>query len=245
VSGRGSGNKPFAEARDLLDRVELGHDYWLLLLLVVVSATLQVAAPPGDASELITIFLQAATLATAVFVTGGRRRLVRLGVTISLIAAGAAFAVLLITGDVPRGLAALVNGLLVALAPGVIAAGVVRNLIAFRGVTLRTLSGVLSIYLLIGMFFSFMYGAVQEIGHDQFFAQIADPTRSDFLYFSYITQTTVGYGDLTPAHDLGRMLAAIEALFGQIYLVTVVAVIVGNLGRRAMERPAGGTRTGD
>jgi voltage-gated potassium channel Kch len=57
--------------------------------------------------------------------------------------------------------------------------------------------------------------------------------RDDFLYFSYSTLTTVGYGDLVAATNLGRSLAITEALLGQIYLVTVVAVIIANLRRPA------------
>jgi hypothetical protein len=51
------------------------------------------------------------------------------------------------------------------------------------------------------------------------------------VYFSYVTMSTVGYGDLTARGDLGRMLAVTEALLGQLYLVTIVALLVGNLGR--------------
>ena len=102
----------------------------------------------------------------------------------------------------------------------------------------RTLSGVLAIYLLLGMFFSFLDGAVEAIGNDSFFVGITDPDRSDFLYFSYVTLSTVGYGDLVAATDVGRALAVSEALIGQIYLVTVVALIVSNLrpGARAAQR---------
>jgi hypothetical protein len=47
-----------------------------------------------------------------------------------------------------------------------------------------------------------------------------------YLYFSFTTLTTVGFGDLTAGSDAGRMLAVMEALLGQLYLVTVVAFIV-------------------
>jgi hypothetical protein len=56
------------------------------------------------------------------------------------------------------------------------------------------------------------------------------------MYFSFITMATVGYGDLTPQGSLGRALAVTEGLFGQIYLVTAVAALVGNLGRTRAPR---------
>jgi voltage-gated potassium channel Kch len=52
------------------------------------------------------------------------------------------------------------------------------------------------------------------------------------VYFSYVTLATVGYGDYTPAGDLGRTLVVGEALLGQLYLVTVVALLVSRLARR-------------
>jgi hypothetical protein len=58
-------------------------------------------------------------------------------------------------------------------------------------------------------------------------------TTKNFLYFSFVTITTVGYGDLTAGTSLGCSIAIAEALTGQIYLVTVVAAIVGVLGGRA------------
>jgi hypothetical protein len=56
------------------------------------------------------------------------------------------------------------------------------------------------------------------------------------VYFSFTTLTTAGFGDLTARTDLGHTLTVFEALIGQIYLVTVVSLIVSNLGRRG--RPA-------
>ena len=126
----------------------------------------------------------------------------------------------------------IVSVLLVALAPLAIARGVVRGVRTEGAVTLHTMFGVLCIYLLLGMLFAFAYALVGDAQSEPFFGSGIDPDISDYLYFSFATMTTVGYGDLAAATDLGRSVAITEALTGQIYLVTVVAVIVGNLSRR-------------
>jgi uncharacterized membrane protein len=77
-----------------------------------------------------------------------------------------------------------------------------------------------------------VYAAVNAIGSSSFFSEVADPDRGDFLYYSFTTLTTTGFGDLTAAAELGRTLSVVEALTGQIYLVTVVALIVSNLRPR-------------
>ena len=76
-----------------------------------------------------------------------------------------------------------------------------------------------------------------------FFESSADSAGSegqlaDLLFFSYTTLTTVGYGNLIPADGAGRMLAVAEALTGQIYLVTVVAIIVGGFASARRGRSA-------
>ena len=58
-----------------------------------------------------------------------------------------------------------------------------------------------------------------------------------YLYFSFVVITTLGFGDLTPRTDIGRVVVSLEALSGQIFLVTVVAVLVANLGRAARPSP--------
>ena len=70
-----------------------------------------------------------------------------------------------------------------------------------------------------------------------FFVQMPDPAHPpssvDYLYFSFVTITTTGYGDFTAASGVGRMTAVLEAIFGQLYLITVVALVVQNLGQRS------------
>jgi hypothetical protein len=122
--------------------------------------------------------------------------------------------------------------MLVAFAPGVIAAGLVRRIRRDGTVTPQTLSGVLAIYLLLGMLFSFVYGLIGAIDVDALFAGRHVTNPSDNLYFSFVTLSTVGYGDFTPAADITRTFAITEMLTGQIYLVTVVSLIIANLGRR-------------
>ena len=85
---------------------------------------------------------------------------------------------------------------------------------------------------LLGLAFGVLFGAIQDIEEQPFFANGTVGNANDFLYFSLASLTTVGYGDLTAATDLGRAMAVTEALIGQFYLVTVLAVIVSNVRRR-------------
>ena len=80
--------------------------------------------------------------------------------------------------------------------------------------------------------FMLLYGAAAAFGSGSFFAQGTDGTTSLRLYFSYVTLATLGYGDYTPSGDFGHTAAISEALIGQLYLVTVVALLVSNFGRR-------------
>jgi Ion channel len=107
--------------------------------------------------------------------------------------------------------------------------GVYRNLRKSGAVTLTVVGGVLCLYLLVGLFVAFVYVAIQNLGGAPFFANGAAATSSRSLYFSFVTMTTVGYGDFTARTNFGHTRSVTEALLGQIYLVTVVAAIVGRL----------------
>ena len=208
------------------------HGYGLVLVLVLASVIFQVAAPEGDLARFFTVALGAGTVLAAVYTSGVHPRIVQGSAALAVAATAGALGVLIIAGDVPDAASAIVNGVLIAVAPTVVAYGLLRQLREESAVTLHSLGGVLAIYLLIGMFFSYCYGAVDRLDAGRLFAQTDMATRSDELYFSYVTLSTVGFGDLTAASDLGRTLAVTEALLGQIYLVTIVALIVSNLGTR-------------
>jgi hypothetical protein len=131
-----------------------------------------------------------------------------------------------------RGAVGLVSALLIICVVVVI----VRSIARSHEVSAETILGAICVYISIGMIFLFAYGAVADIGSGPLFAQAAgDGTRALRLYFSYVTLATLGYGDYTPASNVGHMLAVVEALLGQIYLVTVVAVLVARLRVRPRE----------
>ena len=206
--------------------------YGVVLILVVASIALQMTVTGSDFTRFVTIALQAATLIAAVRASGVRRRGARLASLAAAVGVLTALLTWAIKGDIPESSTAIVNGLLVAVAPVAIARGLLSDLREDHTVTVSTLAGVLAIYLLAGMFFSFLYGVIGAVDADALFAQQASADPSNQLYFSFVTLCTVGYGDLTPAADLPRTLAVVEMLVGQIYLVTVVALIVSNLGTR-------------
>jgi hypothetical protein len=206
--------------------------YELVLGLILASLAFQLATPDENWSRLVAIVLQGAALIAVLYAAEVHpliRRAASAAIAIAVLAA-----VLTLTGleDEGPGPARIMNLLLVALAPAAIAHGLIRDVRAEGRVRLPTMFGVLCVYLLIGMIFAAGYGAIDDLANESFFGQPDEGTTADFLYFSYATITTVGYGDLTAATDLGRSLAITEALIGQIYLVTVVALIVGNLAHR-------------
>jgi Ion channel len=204
------------------------HRYGLLLATIFVLIGVEGIAPPGRWQQLVVTALAGASAALAFRAAGLHRRLVR-------VAAGLALAVLAVSfvravfGGVGAGPALLMNAALVALGPPAVAMGVVRDLRATGRVGLGTVMGVLSLYMLMGMLFAFVYAAIDAIGDQSFFAGGQPATASNCLYFSFVTLATVGFGDFVARSQLGHTLVVFEALIGQIYLVTVVSLIVSNL----------------
>jgi hypothetical protein len=206
--------------------------YGLLLATAFASVAVQGIVSPSGVQQVVVTGLAGAILLLAVRAAelGGRL------VAVASVVAGIALVLSTVhetVGGVGDGATRLMNAALVGLGPPVIALGVIHDLRAFGRVRLQAVLGVLALYLLLGMLFAFVYGAIDLLGDATFFEGAEEATVSDCLYFSFTTLTTVGYGDFTAASDLGRTLAIFEALLGQIYLVTVVSLIVSNLGRPA------------
>jgi Ion channel len=127
----------------------------------------------------------------------------------------AAFAVV-VTTAVP---VALVRGLL--------------RLMVERGVTVEAVAGAVAVYLTLGLIFAFVIAFVAQLGDSTpYFAQHTNGSQGDKVYFSFTVLTTTGFGDFTPATRVGHGIAVIEMLTGQLFLVTVIGLLVGNFAAR-------------
>lgn len=217
----------------LVRRLEASHSYGLLLGVILVSLTFQASAPDTRWSRLVVVGFQACTLLLALWTSRTPERDFRWGIVAVVIALLAS--TVLASSDDPevyKGGLIVVGGLVVSVVPAVIAHGVFHGIREHGGVTLQSAYGVLCVYLLIGMLFAFAFGAVAVLQNGPLFTNGTEGDLQDHVYLSFTTITTVGYGDLAPAGQLARALSILEALVGQLYLVTVVAVIVGNLAPR-------------
>jgi hypothetical protein len=127
------------------------------------------------------------------------------------------------------------------------AGAILRTVLAETSVGFRTILGAISVYTILGLLFTFLYAALDRIQSAPFFGSGVRLETGDFLFFSFTTLTTTGYGNLVPAGQPGKMFAGLEMLMGQIFLVTLVAGLVslwrpGMLVRRrgGSDQPANG-----
>jgi hypothetical protein len=208
--------------------------YGVVLLLMVLALVFVIVAPSAAWSRAAALVIESAALLVAVGTARAplavRRRRAVGG---SLLTIVAVLSVAL--SAVPRELDFVLSGLVAGAIPLAIVGGLLR-LVQERGVTLQAVAGALAIYLAVGLLFAWMIGFVARLGSTPYFAQGTDGSESDHVYYSFTVLTTTGFGDFTATTHLGRALAVIEMLVGQIYLVTVIGVLVGNFVGRQRSR---------
>jgi hypothetical protein len=103
---------------------------------------------------------------------------------------------------------------------------IVGRVLAQPEVTIQSIYGAVSAYMVIGFMFASCYAVIGDLGEGDFFANGSPASVQTFQYFSFTTLTTLGYGDFTAANSGGRAIAVMEALLGQIFLATLVARLV-------------------
>ena len=207
-------------------RLRASHSFGAVLALIVCSFAFASVAPDDAWAGSALLLAYATTLVTALWTSGLTPFSSLISGTLASLAAVIAVAHALSGGTRFAAAVGLVTGGLILATIAVIALGVMDQ----REVNAQSVRGAICVYLLLGLLFVFLYGVVADLGDGAFFAQGTDGTRSLRVYFSFVTLATLGYGDYTPAGDLGHSLAIVEALTGQLYLVTVVALLVSRIG---------------
>jgi ion channel len=215
-----------------LERFHATHSYWAVLGAISAGFLFAALAPDASWATSVLVLIQTATLVLALRTAGWRVMESRVVFALVALGSGAAAANLVWSGNDLTAVLGVLTGLLTLALAVVIALGAVEQ----GEVNSKSVAGAICVYVLLGMLFMYVYGMMAVLGHGSFFAQGTDGTRSLRLYFSYVTLATLGYGDYTPAGNLGHTFAVLEALVGQLYLVTVVAVVVTRISGRGRRR---------
>ena len=206
--------------------------YGLVLLLVVVTYVLSVSVTETWAGSIV-LTVQLATVWLTLRTSHARRGVRIVADTVLGVAAVAAVASFFVhqPGNELGGIFTICC-LLYLIAPY----SIVRHLILRSQIDTETLLGAIAAYLLIGMFFAFAYKAAGEFGSVPFFGAAGHGTLTQDLFFSFVTMTTVGYGNLVPAANPGQTFAVLEAVTGQLFLVVAIGKIISGLQPRRGER---------
>ena len=196
--------------------------YGLVLLMIVVTYALAVSVNAHWGAS-IAVVVQIATVRLALRTSQAHRSTRIASDVIAILAL--AWAVANVFGDGDERILRWVffmSGLLYFIAPFAI----VRHIIFRRDVDRETMLGALCAYLFVGMAFGYTYRFLAAVQPGAFYGSHGDGTLADALFFSFVTLTTTGYGNLVPAGNPGQSFAVLEALIGQLFLVTMVGKLV-------------------
>jgi hypothetical protein len=215
----------------------VANAFGLVLLLVLATYALGSLTPLHGFTGALTTTV--ACLAAVVGLAGATVRplVFRVAVVLALIAVALAVLSWILDDLHLLGASSFIVMLLLLVAVGAI----LRAVITASEVGFRTILGAISVYTILGLLFAFLYSAIDRVQGSPFFGDGVAVKGADFIFFSFTTLTTTGYGDLVPAGQPGRMLAGLEMLTGQIFLVTLVAGLVSlwRPGMLARRRAAG------
>ncbi len=227
---------PSPETRlQLIERIADAYGLVLLLILTtfVVTMTLPSEGWLGRVAAVAVAALTAVVALTSSDVHPGR---VRLAVAAGLVAIVAAVLAKVASSDALLGVGFLIDAFLLLVAAGTI----LRRVVRAAQVDFRTILGAISVFTALGLLFGFLFIALGRLQSGDVFAGVAHAETRDYLFFSYTTLTTTGYGNLVPSGDIGQILAVLEMLSGQIFLVTLVAGLVSLWRPAARARQSGG-----
>ena len=211
--------------------------YGFVFLLMLTLVVFLIATPDASWSRAIAIVINGGALVVAI-TTARVRKVERRGWVVAVTVGTAVVGLTVILGAEPKILTSTFGVLIGVAVPCVIITGLLR-LLRERGVTLQAVAGGLVIYLSLGMAFAYLISFIAAVAGTPYFAQHTNGTLGQRVYFSFTTLTTTGYGDLSPGLPVGRSVAVVEMLTGQLYLALVIGLMIGSLvGRRQVATPS-------
>jgi Ion channel len=235
-----SGDRQARAIRRLLRSFYSTDSYGLVLLMIVVTYVLAVSLSQQWGASLL-LAAQIGTVWLVLHTSRAKRRL-RVVAKVLLLLAGFTAVANLFAGEAEALVVFtfMAASILYFVAPFAI----VRHIGYRRDVDQETMLGALSAYIIIGMAFAFCYRFLGAVQSEPFFGASGDGRVSEDLFFSFVTLTTTGYGNLVPADNPGQSLAVLEALIGQLFLVTALAKVVNAWRPRVWRQSdAGGVPT--
>jgi hypothetical protein len=199
----------------------IANAFGLVVLLVLSTYVVASLVRYSGWGAVLILALGSASGVFALASSGAKASTVRLAATLAALAVGFAAA-----AAITETRSLLATGALIQLVLLVAATGsVLRTVITESEVTFRTILGAISVYLIFGLLFTSLYVAIDRLQDGPFFEQGGTET-GDYIFFSFTTLTTTGYGNLVPAEQPGKMFSGLEMLLGQIFLVTLIAGLV-------------------
>lgn len=201
------------------EAIPLRERYGLVLALIFIAYLLG-----GVEDERLVIVLNTVIWATVLLATlwspGLPRSLRRIGVGATVLFFISAASVWIVSTDISNGWRLLI----LAVAQFAALLAILVRISQHRVVTIQTVMGGIAAYALIAFVMAAVYRAIDLLTGTPFLNGVE--SEGDYLYFSFVTLTTVGYGDITPATDLAKRLAVSEMFVGQVFLITLVARLV-------------------
>ena len=226
----------FGARRDwsIRQRFRALDSYGLLLLMIMVSLVVGSLGSNlhEDLLALLRTLVLAGTFLFALHTSDAKRFMYYASFVLIVVAIFASVIVQSGTkaGDAVNAIAALV------LVLGVLFT-ILRRFAVHPVITGQSVLAAICVYLLMGLGYSAVYGFIGAVDPSGLFGpQSGAGTSVIRMYYSFITLTTVGYGDFVPYADTTRMIAVTEALIGQVYLVTIVALLVSQIGHQRPRR---------
>ncbi len=213
-------------------RFRAPDSYGMLLIMILISMLSIAALADGGWERTLSAIVLALTLLFALRTSRASHRVMVIAyVILPFVVLGAAFAASA-SGKVSH---VVPSALILLLLLGVLVA-ILMRMGTHATISWHMVLAGICIYLLVGLVFGSLFSLLGALDDGVLFAGGEPASTLNTTYFSFTTLSTVGYGDLSMAEGLPKMISVTEAVLGQIYLVVAVGLLIGNLGRTRRPR---------